>query len=358
MRVRGIDEARGQSRIDGAAPGDKPGRGASSYPGPQGAAGGAAPESAAPRGRPGAAAYAKAPAAGQTAKAASAHAGVAPPPTLAPAAAAQPEIPPALGREALAARLTEHVRSLGLPADGAGLSAARALMAEYLPVDLPRLRAALSAMRKAEAGGKSPAAAARLAARALAAGFDPDDWPPEALESADRDRGDGGDADTSGGGSGAHGQAPGGDGRGAFSRGGRGGRGVEGQSSADGIAELLRGSAARALSDGRLRAFAAPNPAGLGWLYAPFDLREAGFEFRGTMRILYNYRIGRGERLVLEAEGMGGPVTLSLSGSGDGLRAKAYGLKDAEARALRRLGVMAGPGSPRDDGDDQVLGDA
>jgi hypothetical protein len=228
-------------------------------------------------------------------------------------------------------------------------------MAEYLPVDLPRLRAALSAMRKAEAAGKSQSEAARLASRALAAGLDPDDWPPEAVEPPP---GGDGQAGSSGGGSGAYGQAPGGDGRGAFSRGGRGGREVEGPSSADGIAELLKGSAVRALSDGRMRAFAAPNPAGLGWLYAPFDLRELGFEFRGTMRILYNYRIGRGERFVLEAEGMGGPVTLSLSGSGDGLRARAYGLKDAEAKALRRLGVMAEPGSPRDDGDDQVLGDA
>lgn len=356
MRVRGIDEAREQSRIDGAAPGDKPGRGASSYPGPKGAAaGGAAAEGAAPRGLPESSAADRAPVVGPAAKAVSTRLGVASPPTLAPAASASPEGSPALGREALAARLTEHLRSVGLPADGAGLSAARALMAEYLPVDLPRLRAALSAMRKAEAAGKSQSEAARLASRALAAGLDPDDWPPEAVEPPG---GRGGEAGSSGGGSGAYGQAPGGDGRGAFGRGGRGGRGVEGPSSADGIAELLRESAARALSDGRLRAFAAPNPAGLGWLYAPFDLREAGFEFRGTMRILYNYRIGRGERLVLEAEGMGGPVTLSLSGSGDGLRAKAYGLKDAEARALRRLGVMAGPGSPRDDGDDQVLGDA
>lgn len=314
MRVRGIDQAREHSRIDGAAPGDKPGRGASSYPGPQGAAGGAAAESAAPRGRPESAPSAKA---------------------------------PALGREALAARLTEHVRSLGLPADGAGISAARALMAEYLPVDLPRLRAAASAMRKAEAAGKNPSEAARLAARALAAGLDPEDWPPEALGPAG---GRDGEAGSSGAGSGGYGRADGGAGQGAGDQDGRRGHGAVGPAEAEALAELLSASAARALSDGRMRAFAAPNPAGLGWLYAPFDLREAGFEFRGAMRILYNYRVGRGERLVLEAEGMGGPLTLSLWGSGDAFRARAYGLKDAEAKALRRLGVIAESGSTLSEG--------
>lgn len=342
MRVRGVDEAREQSRIDGAAPGDKPGRGASSYPGPRGVApDGAAAESAAPRGRPESSPSARPAAAGQTAKAASAPA---------PAAVPQPEAAPALGREALAARLTEHLRSLGLPADGAGLGAARALMAEYLPVDLPRLRAAASAMRKAEAAGKNPSEAARLAARALAAGLDPEDWPPEAVGHAGDAGDDGGGANSSGAGSGGYGRGDGGAGRGAGDQDSRRGHGAVGPAEADALAELLSASAARALSEGRMRAFAAPNPAGLGWLYAPFDLREAGFEFRGTMRILYNYRVGRGERLVLEADGQGRPWSISLSGSGDKLAAKAYGLKDAEAKALRRLGVIDASGSSLSEG--------
>lgn len=353
MRVRGVDEAREQSRIDSAAPGDKPGRGASSYPGPKIAAPvGAAAEGAAPRGRADSAAADRAPAAGTAAKAASTSAGLSPRAEQPLSPTASPEIPPALGREALPARLTEHLRSLGLAADGPGLIAARALMAEYLPIDLTRLRALAPAMKRAEAAGKSPLDAARLAARALAAGLDPDDWPPEALEPPP---GGDGQAGSSGGGGGAHGQAPGWDGRGA---GGRSGRAAVGPAEADRLAELLRGCAARSLSDGRMRAFAAPNPAGLGWLYAPFELGEAGFEFRGTMRILYNYRTGRGERLVVEADGMGDPVTISLSGLGDALRARAYGLKDAEAKALRRLGVAAESGSPSAGGGAWEPGDA
>lgn len=367
MRVRGVDEARERNRIEGAAPGDKPGRGASPYPGPERAASGRrepAPSGAAPpradgggaaEARPGSAAADRAPAAGPAAKAASTPAGLSP--RAAASAAAPPEIAPPLGREALSARLAEHLRSLGLAADGPGLSAARALMAEYLPIDPARLRAVALAMKKAEAAGKSPLEAARLAARALASGLDPDDWRPEALEPAD-----GGDDEpaSSGGDAGAYGRASGGEGRGAGGRGGRGGRDAAGpaEAEAEALAELLRGSAARALGDGRLRAFAAPNPAGIGWLYAPFELGEAGFEFRGTMRILYNYRTGRGERLVVEAEGMGGPVTLSLSGSGDALRARAYGLKDAEAKALRRLGVAAELGSPSAEGGGWEPGDA
>lgn len=367
MRVRGVDEAREQNRIDGAAPGDKPGRGASSYPGaeraaagrreaaPSGAAASRADEGGAAAARPGSAASAQAPASGPAAKAASNPAGPSPRAELAAFPAASPENAPALGREALPARLMEHLRSLGLPADGPGLGAARALMAEYLPVDLPRLRAVVAAMKKAEAAGKNPLEAARLAVRALAAGLDPKDWPPEAVAPPG---GDGGEDDSSGAGPGAYGQASGGEGRGAGDRGGRSGRDAEASADVDEVSKLLRGCAARALSDGRMRAFAAPNPAGLGWLYAPFELGEAGFEFRGTMRILFNYRAGRGERLVVEADGMGDPVTLSLSGSGDALRARAYGLKDAEAKALRRLGVAAEPGSPTAEGGAWGPGDA
>lgn len=358
MRVRGIDEAREQNRINGAAPGDKPGRGASSYPDPARAAGGdrkAAPSDTAAsmadgRGaveaRPESASADRAQLAGPAIKAASTRVGAARQAALALGPAVPLET--SLGREGLAARLAEHLRSLGFPADGPGSSAARALMAEYLPVDIPRLRAVALAMRKAEAAGKNPLEAARLAARALAAGLDPDDWPPEAVEPAASD-GDG-ETELTGGDAGAYGQASGGEGQAAGDQGGQSGRAAEGPVDADELAELLRRSVALALSDGRMRAFAAPNPAGLGWLYAPFDLGEAGFDFRGTMRILYNYGAGRGERLVVEADGMGGRMTLSLSGSGEALRARAYGLKDAEAKALRRYGVTAEPGTPSVEG--------
>lgn len=349
MRVRGIDEAREQSRIDGAARGDKPRRGASSYPEPAGATergqkGAPASRADEPRGARPESAAASAPAAraADAVQAADAARAKAVPRSLgAGSPGAPPEAASGLSREGLAARLTLHLRSLGIPADGPGLGAARALMAEYLPMDLPRLRAVVQAMKKAEAAGRSAEEAARLAARALAAGLDPDDWPPEAVEPVN----DGADRSSD---SGGHGQAAGGEGRGTGGRREDNGRRAEADADRGAAAELLRASAALALSDGRMRAFAAPNAAGLGWLYAPFNLGPAGFEFRGTMRILYNYRTGRGERLVLETDGKGGTFTISLAGSGDALRAEAHGLRDPEAKVLRGLGVRAVTGAKPD----------
>ncbi|MBN1519363.1 MAG: hypothetical protein JW923_04650 [Spirochaetales bacterium] len=206
-------------------------------------------------------------------------------------------------------RASEFLVSLGLPDDKASRLALSALMAEGLPLGADQLRAA----RRAASRRDDPESA-RLAARALAAGLDPDNVPVDLVLGPPAD---GGGRDGSGKGDGSQ-------------------AGPDAPDGQDGLSDALKAAVGAALADASYRALAAPGPDGRGWLYAPFDFGGTGFEFRGFARILFNYVSLTAERMVVELRGPERRV-VELAGSGDTLRLSFLSDSGAERAGFERL---------------------
>ena len=256
-------------------------------------------------------------------------------------------------RPTAGARVDELLATLRLPADRASRMAVAALMAEGSSLDARRVSAVRSAIAGAgRPGGRRETLAARLAARAVAAGLDPDGPVARRVQAIlgpyGRDEssggGDlsGGDAPGTGGyeGEGGDTGAPGGH----ADAGGRNGDGrqagqarirgrVEFQVPEEELEAALAGAFAAftesAARDGDLAAFAAPGPAGRGWMCVPFDLSLDGVDFYGTFHILIENGSGRVESLLADVECGGARRVLVLGKDGSTL---VYGADDAEER--------------------------
>ncbi|HAE20974.1 MAG TPA: hypothetical protein DCG47_01440 [Spirochaetaceae bacterium] len=214
-------------------------------------------------------------------------------------------------------RIAELLASLKLPNDAASRIAVAALMGESLPLSDTNIKT----MRRAMARREDPESA-RLAARALAAGLDPegigiDDILPQY-------------------GSG-HGQQ-----QGQPEDGGQGRKPpTSGDADEAALEAMLKSAVIAALSSQELRTLAAPNQEGLGWLYAPFDLRAEGFDFCGFFRILYNYFTKSAERLVVDLRDEHSRRLVELHGQGTAKALKFFSDSEPERLAVSRLGLGA-----------------
>ena len=209
------------------------------------------------------------------------------------------------------ANAAELCASLRIPPDAASYATLSAMLGERMPIDARNA----SAIRRAVRRHDDDPAAARAAARALAAGLDPDDPAVERLLGAIDPAGAGGN---DAGGSGA--------------AGGDGGRSgdhrrhddTDGREELDALASALRAAAEAAMADGDYSALSQPRADGSGWACAPFSVPVGDVSFHGYMRIWYTSkgsvrRVGRlsadirfgGERRLLELADAGGRRTVS-----------------------------------------------
>ncbi len=219
-------------------------------------------------------------------------------------------------------RIPGLLLSLGLPDDRSSRIALSALMGEALGLDGERLRQVRLAMaRPARGGAADGSLAARLAARAIAAGLDPVGAAFERVlglcSREGSERGDGSAADGSEGrdpGDGRESDGRRDDGRGGQEPGTGQGSAGSGQGRAGApvalevppdrlvaeLASVFPAFLSAALSDPDLAAMARPGPSGKGWLHVPFSLSIDGVAFRGFFRILYDRDARKAERLVAD----------------------------------------------------------
>jgi len=206
--------------------------------------------------------------------------------------------------------------ALRLPADSATFAALSALLGENLPLDT---KTAQAIRRIARLHNDDPAAA-RIAARALAAGLDPEGAAVQkvlgVLDPADSSGSGGSFSDESafGGGSAGHGDSrdrhP--DSRPAY---------PVPVAAADGeeirnLAASLKTAALVAMKDPDLRDLAARNADGSGWVCVPFIIPFAGINFHGFFRILYYATMGHAGKLVADIRFGEERRLLELTGSG------------------------------------------
>jgi hypothetical protein len=217
-------------------------------------------------------------------------------------------------------RVAELLASLKLPNDGASRAAVAALMGESLPLSDANIKATRRAMARRE-----DPESARLAARALAAGLDPEGVGLDTIL-----------ANYGGGREQGQGQGHGQDGRGQ-------GRQPPQADAPDALAleGALKAAVTAALGSQELRTLAAPNAEGLGWLYAPFDLRAEGFDFFGFFRILYNYFTKSAERMVVDLRDERSRRLIELCGAGEAKALSFFSDSEAERLAVSRLGANA-----------------
>lgn len=223
----------------------------------------------------------------------------------------------ALKAGALPGAVAELSAALRLPVDGATFAALSALLGENLPLDAKTAQA----VRRVARLHRDDPAAARIAARALAAGLDPEGATVQkllgVLDSADS------------GGSGApgsDGSAPGGSSAGHDGSRGRhpdpGAVNPESAAAPDDADEIrnlaahLKAAALSAMKDPCLRDLAARNADGTGWACVPFDIPFAGINFHGFFRIMYYGTMGHVSKLVADIRFGEERRLLELAGSG------------------------------------------
>lgn len=241
-----------------------------------------------------------------------------------------------LEADAIPVAARELTAALRLPSDVSSFATLSALIGEGLPLDA---RTAQVLRRIVRLHHDDPAAA-RIAARALAAGLDPEGAAAQKvlgiLDASDS------------GGSGAAGSdasAAGGSSAGRDGSRGRhpdsGGLQPEALATApDGdqiksLAASFKAAAQAALKDPDLRDLAARNADGSGWACIPFDIPFAGINFHGFFRILYYGMMAPAIKLVADIRCGGERRLLELTGSGNAA-AIAYHADDERERVAFR----------------------
>ncbi len=211
----------------------------------------------------------------------------------------------------------ELAAALRLPADSASYAALSALLGEKLPLDT---RTAQVLRRITRLHHDDPAAA-RIAARALAAGLDPEGAAVQkvlgVLDSADSGNsgapcsGESSFGGSSAGYGGSREQAP--DPRTVYPE-----KAAETADAGEiqSLAASLKAAALEAMKDPDLRDLAAWNADDTGWVCIPFNIPFAGINFHGFFRILYYGTIGRAAKLVADIRFGEEQRLLELTGSG------------------------------------------
>ncbi len=210
-----------------------------------------------------------------------------------------------------AARIDGLLRDLNISMDQSSRSAVMALMAEGRALTEQGIRT----VRRAIRARPDEPEVSRLAARALAAGIDPEDGMLDLILGA----------------AGAHdgtGEKGGGQGEGRHHHGREGHAPAAPEARALAAVETLKDSLVKALRNDTLLTLARPDSRGLSWLYVPFDLNEDGFAFSGYMRILFNNVTARTERVLLELRDGSSKRYLEIAG-----RVRGF---DAEFRSASR----------------------
>lgn len=225
-------------------------------------------------------------------------------------------------------------KALGLPADRPALLAIAALVGERLGLAEAR------AVRKLVAARADDPAVARIAARAVAAGFDPGG--PEAEAAIDavvdgRKPSGNRDGDSSGGDKADEREA------------GPSGRESDSMGLIGSAALALKSALRRAVSDPLLSALARPGTRG-GWTLFPFELSIAETSFAGVVRIWYDDPGAPARRVVIDAradgrrrildirEGTDGPLVAYRSEDSRELEAFRKAFPDLARLQLGRLG--------------------
>ncbi|PKL08165.1 MAG: hypothetical protein CVV51_10305 [Spirochaetae bacterium HGW-Spirochaetae-7] len=209
--------------------------------------------------------------------------------------------------------------ALRLPADGNSLVVLSAMLGERLPLDAGNAAAIRRVLRRHD----DDPAAARIAARALAAGLDPDGASSERimgiLDSA------------SGDGSGGHEGAGHGDGDEALLT---KAASPDDNDSVEALAATLKAALSRSALDPELAKMSTPGIDGGAWVCLPFELPYDGVDFKGFMRVWYTAgRIGRG-RFVADIRCGGQRRLLEISGGGPGPYGIRYCAEDDSERAM------------------------
>jgi len=220
--------------------------------------------------------------------------------------------------DAIPVAARELAAALRLPPDISSFAALSALIGEGLPLDA---RTAQVLRRIIHLHHDDPAAA-RIAARALAAGLDPEGAAVQkvlgVLDSPDSGGSGASGSDTSAAGGSSAGHD---DSRGRHPDSG-GLQPEAAATTADGdqikiLAASLKAAAQSALKDPDLRDLAARNADGSGWVCIPFDIPLAGINFHGFFRILYYGMMGPAIKLVADIRCGGERRLLELTGSGN-----------------------------------------
>jgi len=238
--------------------------------------------------------------------------------------------------------MAEFSAALRLPADSASFAALSALLGEHLPLDA---RTAQAIRRFARQHHDDPGAA-RVAARAIAAGLDPEGAAVQKVLGV-LDTPDSSDSGNSGGSSPDHGESRGrrSDSRAIHQE------SVTATADADEIQDLaasLKAAALVAMKDPDLRDLAARNADGTGWVCIPFNIPFAGINFHGFFRILYYGTMRRAKKLVADIRFGTERRLLELSGAGSGALMAYHADDEAERVAFdTELSGMCGtPSSP------------
>jgi hypothetical protein len=182
--------------------------------------------------------------------------------------------------------------SLGLPSSHASFIAMAAMIAERLPLDA----GTAAAIRRFTKDHHEDPAAARIAARAAAAGLDPEGPEAERLFAAVGDSHDEGSADGTSEGAGA-----GSDGSGAAGHESaeqqladqtgtseQGTRDAHHPDEIERLRTLLEQAFRAALGDAGMATIEAPGDEGQGWACAPFAIPISGIAYHGFIRIWYD----------------------------------------------------------------------
>ncbi|OHD24709.1 MAG: hypothetical protein A2Y38_05760 [Spirochaetes bacterium GWB1_59_5] len=191
------------------------------------------------------------------------------------------------------------------------------MIGERLPLDT---RTAQAVRRVVRLHDDDPAAA-RIAARALATGLDPEGVAVRKVLGVLDAPDSGGSEGSFSGGSSFSGSSAGEDGD-RERRSGITATPLETPEPSADSAEIqslvtrLKSAARSAMEDPDLRALAAPSADGAGWACIPFDIPFAGINFHGFFRILYYGTIGSARKLIADIRFGDERRLLELSGSG------------------------------------------
>ncbi len=257
-------------------------------------------------------------------------------------------------RQAASIRAQQLAGGLGLPPGPASLLVVAAMMAERLPLDA----GTAAAIRRFARSHHDDPAAVRIAARAAAAGLDPEGPEAERLFAAVDDGGPGaGDNGTGAAGDQSAGHQPA-DQTGMSNDEAQGARRSD---EAVLVAAMLRQAVDAALCDANMATMQSPGADGSGWVCVPFSVPVIGIQYHGFIRIWYDAMKKHAGPMLVDVRTDDGRRLLELAGRGDARSLRYFSDDPAEHRAFLECfqgygRVLAGNLSDSDAGELDTIG--
>lgn len=257
-----------------------------------------------------------------------------------------------VAHQSISIRAQQLAGGLGLPSGPASLLVVAAMMAERLPLDA----GTAAAIRRFARNHHDDPAAVRIAARAAAAGLDPEG--PEAEHLFAVGDGDSGAGDD---GAGSAGDQSAGDrsaGHQPADQTGMSNDEAQGSRRSDEVAlvgSMLQRAVGAALGDADMAAMQAPGADGSGWVCTPFSVPVGGIPYHGFIRIWYDAMKKHAGPLLVDVRTEDGRRVIELAGRGEARSLRYFSDDPAENRAFvehfQRYGqVLAGNLSDSDAG--------